>query len=191
MDRTLADAELDPDRDAGSRAVPELVFLGLGSNLGHRVQALGRAASRLALCPAVSVLRVSGVYETDPWGVTDQPPFLNLVIAARVSLAPIALLQWLKALERNLGREPEGERWGPRAIDLDILAWGTRKHNSPTLTLPHPRNRERQFVLVPWAEIAPWAEAAPGVRVRDVARPGHPAVRRLGPLGALLRARPG
>ena len=99
-------------------------------------------------------MRVSSLYETAPVGITDQPDFLNLAAAARTSLAPQALLDALLHIENQMGRT-RTERWGPRVIDLDLLLYGGEQVALPGLTVPHPRLRERAFVVVPLAEIAP------------------------------------
>jgi 2-amino-4-hydroxy-6-hydroxymethyldihydropteridine diphosphokinase len=129
-----------------------LVYLSLGSNLGDRLQNLRGAQA--ALSPQVQVLRASQVYETLPWGFSDQPPFLNLVLEARTTLAPLALLAHVKSIEARLGRIPTF-RYGPRLIDIDILFYGDQVIELPNLRVPHPRLAERAFVLVPLAELAP------------------------------------
>ncbi len=127
------------------------VYLGLGSNLGSRFANLRAAV--VALLPAVRVLVESSIYETPPWGMTDQPAFLNMVLRGETSLSPEELLQTLKQLESRLGRVPS-IRYGPRLIDIDILFYDDLVLVSPELTIPHPRLHERAFVLVPLAEIA-------------------------------------
>lgn len=128
-----------------------IVYLGLGSNLGPRCANLRAAVT--ALSPAVRVLVESSIYETPPWGVTDQPVFLNMVLRGETSLPPEELLQMLKQLESRLGRA-SSVRYGPRLIDVDILFYDDLVLTSPELTIPHPRLHERAFVLVPLAEIA-------------------------------------
>jgi 2-amino-4-hydroxy-6-hydroxymethyldihydropteridine diphosphokinase len=128
------------------------VYLGLGSNLGDRAANLRAALA--ALAPDVLVTAISAVYETVPMHVEDQPDFLNLVCAARTALAPHELLRRLKGIERALGRVP-GPRYGPRAIDLDLLLYDDLVLDTAELTVPHPRMLDRAFVLVPLAEIAP------------------------------------
>jgi 2-amino-4-hydroxy-6-hydroxymethyldihydropteridine diphosphokinase len=128
------------------------VYLALGANLGERTSNLRRAVE--ALPPAVSVLARSPVYETPPWGLADQPDFLNMVIKGETRLAPLELLKFLKRLERALGRVPS-IRYGPRLIDVDILFYDELVLDTPELTLPHPRLHERAFVLVPLADLAP------------------------------------
>ena len=132
----------------------ERVYLALGSNLGDRLANLSRALQ--ALSPYAAVQRVSPVVETDPWGVLDQPDFLNQVAEAETDLPPLELLAGLKEIERTLGRQP-GVRYGPRLIDLDILLYGNVYAELPGLSLPHPRMAERAFVLVPLAALAPHA----------------------------------
>jgi 2-amino-4-hydroxy-6-hydroxymethyldihydropteridine diphosphokinase len=136
-----------------------LTYLSLGSNLGDRRRNLSLAATRLALMEGVELVRLSSVYETAPWGDEDQPAFLNMVVAARVELEPGELLRRVKALEAALGRE-ETRRWGPRVVDVDILLYGDERVDTAGLTIPHAHMRERQFVLVPLAEVAPELEEA-------------------------------
>lgn len=135
-----------------SELKPVVIYLGLGSNLGDRLDNL--RAARAALPPRVSVLRASQVYETLPWGYADQPPFLNQVLEAHTLLAPRRLLAHLKSIENRLGRTPTF-RYGPRLIDIDILFYGSQIIEMDGLIIPHPRLAERAFVLVPLAELAP------------------------------------
>jgi 2-amino-4-hydroxy-6-hydroxymethyldihydropteridine diphosphokinase len=128
-----------------------LVYLGLGSNLGNRLKNLLRAIELLK--PEVLPGKVSSIYETAPWGYKEQPEFLNCVVKAKTNLEPLALLEKLKSIESDLGREPSF-RYGPRVIDLDILLYDDQVFSSPLLTIPHPRILERAFVLLPLAEIA-------------------------------------
>lgn len=129
-----------------------VVYLGLGSNLGSRCANL--RAGVVALSSAVTVLAESSIYETPPWGVTDQPAFLNMALRGETGLSPHDLLHTLKQIERQLGRVPS-VRYGPRLIDIDILFYDDLVLTSPELTIPHPTLHERAFVLVPLAEIAP------------------------------------
>jgi 2-amino-4-hydroxy-6-hydroxymethyldihydropteridine pyrophosphokinase len=129
-----------------------VVYLALGTNLGDRPANLKAAVA--ALSPHVVVYQVSQVYETPPWGITDQPAFLNMVLKGGTSLDPRELLERLKRLETKLGRVA-GLRWGPRQIDLDILFFDDIVLDSPGLTIPHPHLHERAFVLVPLADLAP------------------------------------
>lgn len=137
----------DPPRD-------ERVFLGLGSNLRDRDAALRGALERIGGLPGTEIVRVSSFIETEPWGVEEQPPFLNAVAEIRTALPPRELLAALKEIERELGRVP-GPRWGPRQIDVDLLLYGARTVQEPDLVVPHPRLLEREFVCGPLGEIAP------------------------------------
>ena len=127
------------------------VFLGLGTNLGDRDDNLRGAVA--ALAPFARVEALSGVWETAPLYVVDQPAFLNMAACVQTDLAPLDLLAQLKSLEDALGRV-KSIRFGPRLIDLDILFHGQTVMESETLTLPHPRLSERRFALAPLAEIA-------------------------------------
>jgi 2-amino-4-hydroxy-6-hydroxymethyldihydropteridine diphosphokinase len=132
--------------------INHIVYLALGANLGDRPANL--CAAIAALPPSVVVRQSSPVYETPPWGLTDQPAFLNMVVKAETRLEPAALLAYLKRIEQELGRAPT-VRWGPRLIDMDILFYGDLILNTPGLAIPHPRLHERAFVLVPLSDIAP------------------------------------
>jgi 2-amino-4-hydroxy-6-hydroxymethyldihydropteridine diphosphokinase len=121
------------------------VYLGLGSNLGARSRNLSAARRRLRE-KGVAILRQSRVIETEPWGVADQPRFLNQVVEAEWSGTPKQLLRVAKVVERDGGRVVTG-RWGPRVIDVDILLFGDVRVDSPSLVVPHPRMREREFVM--------------------------------------------
>jgi 2-amino-4-hydroxy-6-hydroxymethyldihydropteridine diphosphokinase len=124
--------------------------IGVGANLGDAAANVRQAIALLARCGTVE--RVSSLYRTKAWGVTDQPDFVNAAVALRTDLEPRALLRELKALESELGREPT-YRWGPRAVDLDILAYDDLVLDEPELQIPHPRLHERGFALIPLAEI--------------------------------------
>jgi 2-amino-4-hydroxy-6-hydroxymethyldihydropteridine diphosphokinase len=130
-----------------------LVYVGLGSNLGDREQTIRGALERLESDPEIAVVAVSSLRETDPVGYTDQPKFLNGAAALRTDLAPRALLERMLEVERRLGRERSGPRYGPRTIDLDLLLYGDEEINEPGLRIPHPRLAEREFVLEPLAEL--------------------------------------
>jgi 2-amino-4-hydroxy-6-hydroxymethyldihydropteridine diphosphokinase len=142
-------------------------FIALGGNVGDVRAAFDSAIAMLCDGPDVRLKARSSDYRTPPWGVADQPPFTNAVIAVSTTLAPHTLLARAQACERVLGRDRDREqRWGPRAIDLDILAFDDVDLNDAALTLPHPHLFERAFVLVPLAEIAPDRVIA-GTRVSD------------------------
>jgi 2-amino-4-hydroxy-6-hydroxymethyldihydropteridine diphosphokinase len=129
----------------------QTIFLGLGSNLGDRAGNLQAAVK--ALGPEVSILAESEVYETPPWGVEDQPGFLNMALKAETELTPLALRDHVKQIETELGRTPT-YRWGPRVIDIDILLYGDAIVDVPNLVIPHPQLHKRAFVLLPLASIA-------------------------------------
>ena len=142
-------------------------FLALGGNLGDVRATFERAIAMLCGDAAVTLEARSSDYRTPPWGVTDQPAFLNAVIAVTTTLSPHDLLTRALDCERALGRDRTGERrCGPRPIDIDILAYDDIELHDPDLALPHPHLFERAFVLVPLAEIAPDRLIA-GIRVRD------------------------
>ncbi len=130
------------------------VALALGGNVGDKAGTLRRALRALGGEPGIELTAVSRLYRTAPWGKTDQDWFVNACALARTDLAPETLLDRVKALEAELGRKP-GERWGPRVIDIDIIAYDDVVLTSGRLTLPHPELFNRAFVLVPLAEIAP------------------------------------
>jgi 2-amino-4-hydroxy-6-hydroxymethyldihydropteridine diphosphokinase len=144
-------------------------LIGLGGNVGDVRATLDRAVAAFCDGEAVRLLARSADYETPPWGVTDQPPFVNLCLRVATALAPKALLQRALAVEAGLGRDrATGRRWGPRPVDIDILAYDDLVLDGPDLSLPHPRMKDRAFVLVPLAEIAPdWR--VDGERIADLA----------------------
>ncbi|HEY3265461.1 MAG TPA: 2-amino-4-hydroxy-6-hydroxymethyldihydropteridine diphosphokinase [Armatimonadota bacterium] len=129
-----------------------LVYLGLGSNLGDRASHLEEAVR--ALGELGRVVRRSNIMETEPWGLLDQPRFLNMVVALETALPPLKLLEGTQEIERRVGRTPT-VRWGPRVIDIDILTYGDEVIRVTGLTVPHPRIGERDFVLIPLRQIAP------------------------------------
>jgi 2-amino-4-hydroxy-6-hydroxymethyldihydropteridine diphosphokinase len=142
-------------------------FVALGGNVGDVRSTFERAIGLLCDGTEVRLEARSSDYRTPPWGMTDQPPFLNAVIAATTTLTPRGLLARAHACERTLGRDRATERrWGPRPIDLDLLTYDDLVVHDSHLTLPHPHLFERAFVLVPLAEIAPDRVIA-GVRVRE------------------------
>jgi len=128
------------------------IMIALGTNLGNRKENLETALS--ALEKFVHIKQQSNIYESKPWGYTEQPNFLNMVIRGNSSLSPLTLLTELKNLEATLGRKPNF-RYGPRLIDLDIIFYGQEVVESKQLTIPHPHYLKRDFVLLPLCEIAP------------------------------------
>ena len=143
-------------------------YIGLGSNLGDRLENLRAALDGIGSLDRTEVVSVSNVVESVPWGVTDQPPFANAVARVATPIPAGRLLGLLQDLEAGLGRVP-GERYGPRPIDLDILLVGDEEWRTDALTVPHPRLAEREFAVVPLLEIAPsaeWPDGSPVTRER-------------------------
>jgi 2-amino-4-hydroxy-6-hydroxymethyldihydropteridine diphosphokinase len=144
-------------------------LLGLGGNLGDVRKTLERAVRLLCEQKDIRLLARSSDDRTPPWGVEDQPAFINLCLIVATDLPPHDLLHRAQAIETRLGRDRLHERrWGPRTVDIDLLAYDDVTLNDPELTLPHARLFERAFVLAPLAEIAPERVIA-GRRIRDVA----------------------
>lgn len=142
-------------------------FIALGGNLGDVRHTFNEAIAALCDGEQANLVARSSDYRTPPWGRTDQPDFINAVIAVRTVLAPEELLRRAQDVEFRLGRNRvPGEHWGPRTLDLDILTYDDLTLNEPELILPHPRLFERAFVLIPLLEIAPDAVVA-GRSVRD------------------------
>ncbi len=140
-----------------------VAYLGLGTNLGRRERNLSAARRRLRQ-RGVRILRQSRVIETEPWGVTDQPRFLNQVIEVEWPGSPRGLLAAAKGVELEGGRKPT-RRWGPRVIDVDILLFGHERVSEPDLVIPHPRIAERPFVLEGLEELGAGDVTAPGARL--------------------------
>lgn len=130
-----------------------IVHIGIGSNLGNRQENCREAVRQLGL-RGVKVVKESAMIETEPWGVADQPRFINMAVEAETGLAPENLLTALKEIEAAMGRT-DAVRWGPRIIDLDILFYDDLAVDTAELKIPHPYLHERDFVLIPLAEIAP------------------------------------
>jgi dihydropteroate synthase len=152
----------EPKDDGKARVV-----FALGGNVGDKAKSLRRALRAIAREPGIELTAVSRFYRTPPWGKTDQDWFLNACALGRTNLKPEALLERVKGLEVELGREPT-ERWGPRVIDIDLIAYGDIALKTERLILPHPELFNRAFVLVPLAEIAPDVVIG-GVRVGEAA----------------------
>jgi 2-amino-4-hydroxy-6-hydroxymethyldihydropteridine diphosphokinase len=153
---------------------PVTAYIGLGSNLEHPERQLREARAAIAKLDGVTELAMSSLYRSAPMGPSDQPDYVNAVMAVSTSLEPLELLDVLQAIEQAQGRVRSGERWGPRTLDLDLLLYGEQIIDLPRLNVPHPGLVQREFVLYPLAEIAP-----PELNV-----PGH------GALGDLLRQCP-
>lgn len=142
------------------------LLLALGSNLEQRQQNLEQALAQLS--QVVQITAVSPLYETEPWGFSHQPAFLNACLAGTTQLSPTDLLAFVKNVESQIGRLP-GLKWGPRLIDIDILAMGSLVWQSDELTIPHPLMAERAFVLAPLADIAAdFVHPVLGQRIADL-----------------------
>lgn len=128
--------------------------LGLGSNLGDRSAYLTQAVSALDTMAEVRVTDISALYETAPWGSVAQPDFLNQCVLLETGRTPQDMLERCLCIETNLGRV-RTDRWGPRTLDMDLIAWEGPDITTETLTLPHPRAHIRAFVLIPLLQIAP------------------------------------
>jgi 2-amino-4-hydroxy-6-hydroxymethyldihydropteridine diphosphokinase len=149
--RLAAWKDVTQEQPAGT--LRRMVYLGLGSNLGDRRAMLQRAVDELRRLPSTELLRCSGVYETEPWGMAGQGAFLNCAVELRSGLDPRTLLESLLGIERILGRERR-ERNGPRIIDIDILLYGAEVIEEDGLCIPHPAMTGRNFVLQPLRELA-------------------------------------
>ncbi len=144
-----------------------IILLALGSNLGDRSENLDRA--RALLAQTIVIHSISPIYETEPWGVVDQPDFLNQALLAETTISPEALLALVKRIEAAMGRDFSERRYGPRPIDIDILGYDDLTLRSPRLTIPHQRLHERAFVLIPLNDIAPhWVHPGLGLTVTDM-----------------------
>jgi 2-amino-4-hydroxy-6-hydroxymethyldihydropteridine diphosphokinase len=157
-------------------------LIALGGNVGDARATLDRAVAALCDGKSVRLLARSADYRTPPWGVEDQPPFINACLAVSTALTPRELLARAQEVERAFGRDRASERrWGPRTLDIDLLAYDDVRLDEPDLVLPHPQLFERAFVLVPLAEIAPDRRIA-GVGVADaLARVDATGIERLPP----------
>lgn len=142
-------------------------MIALGGNVGDVPDTFDKVVAKLCDAHSVWIKKRSSNYRTPPWGVQDQPPFVNAAIEVATTLSPENLLGRIKNVEKEFGRDRARERrWGPRTIDLDLLAYGDVARDTGDLTLPHPRLFQRAFVLVPLAEIAP-DRMIGGIRVSD------------------------
>lgn len=135
-------------------AVPQTVYVGLGSNLENPRQQLESALRELAQLPDTRLVKHSSLYASDPLGPPDQPPYINAVACLETTIEPLPMLDALQALEQQ-HRRVRRQHWGPRTLDLDILLYGERRIDLPRLQVPHPHIAQRSFVLVPLQEIAP------------------------------------
>jgi 2-amino-4-hydroxy-6-hydroxymethyldihydropteridine diphosphokinase len=161
-------------------------LIGLGGNLGD-VAATFREALRLLEAGGCRIVATSSIWQTPPWGMTDQPAFLNACIRVETALSPRALLDLCLATETALGRV-RTTKWGPRTLDLDVLDVDGRPIEEPGLTLPHPWIAERAFVLIPLAEIAPDRVIAGRPVAAMAAAIDAGGLERIGPLGPVRDA---
>jgi 2-amino-4-hydroxy-6-hydroxymethyldihydropteridine diphosphokinase len=168
--------------DNAKSATEHQAFIALGGNVGDARATLDRAVAMFCDGAAVRLLARSSDYRTPPWGVEDQPAFVNLCLMVATGLSPRDLLARAHEVERAFGRDRANERrWGPRPVDIDLLAYDDVTLDDRDLILPHPRLLERAFVLVPLAEIAAERRIA-GVRVADaLARLDTAGIERLTP----------
>lgn len=158
------------ETDAG--AGPTFAILGLGSNVGEKQRNILRAVEGIRTLKSTQVVAVSRMFQTPPWGKTDQDWFVNACASVRTRLSPHDLLDACLGIERAMGRERR-EKWGPRVIDIDVLVYGDVEINDERLVVPHPLLTQRAFVLAPMADVAgdlvvngktvaQWLAAAPG-----------------------------
>lgn len=130
------------------------VYLGLGTNVGQREKNLREAVSIIEKTATIDMIKVSSIYETEPWGYEEQNDFLNLCLEIKTDLTPQQLLEKCQEVEDKMGRQRE-EKWGPRIIDVDILIYDNLEVDTSNLVIPHPRIQDRTFVLIPLQELNP------------------------------------
>ncbi len=148
--------------------MPETIFIGLGSNLGEPAENLLRAFDSVSRLDGVERPLLSPLYKTPPYGIVDQPEFVNAAARFETTLPPRAVLNSLLTIEEQMGRIRK-EKWGPRLIDLDLLFYGDRVIEEEKLTIPHPEIHKRDFVLVPLADIAPnWQHPVLGKKIHEL-----------------------
>lgn len=158
------------------------VYVGIGSNLGDREFLIRKAVESLRQLPQTNVSGVSSLYDTEPVGETEQPPFLNAVAWIETELLPRELLWQMLLIEKRMGRV-RSKRWGPRSIDLDLLFYDDELIEEPDLQVPHPEAHRRAFVLYPLLELDPnFRHPVTGETVRRMIQklPPNPPVRKLG-----------
>ena len=144
-------------------------YIGIGSNLETPAEQVRRAVFALREMPGCILTHESGLYGSSPMGPQDQPDFVNAVVSLLTQSDAFELLGSLQKIEEKQGRERNEEQWGPRTLDLDLLAYGCQIIESEKLTLPHPRIAERNFVLLPWNEITPFYQVPGHSSVADLA----------------------
>jgi len=131
------------------------VYIGVGSNLESPENQVRQAIAALEKLPGSILVSASGLYRSSPMGPVEQPDFVNAVVALLTQTEARELLRQMHEIERQQGRQPDGERWGPRTLDLDLLAYAGQVIEAEGLAVPHPGIADRNFVLLPWREIAP------------------------------------
>ncbi len=144
-------------------------YIGIGSNLESPAEQVRQAIGALRQLPDSLLVHESGLYRSAPMGPQDQPDFINAVVSLLTQLDAAKLLSGLHDIEEKHGRERNAEQWGPRTLDLDLLAFGNQISDSEKLKLPHPRIAERNFVLLPWNEITPQYRVPGLASVADLA----------------------
>jgi len=144
-------------------------YIGIGSNLELPAEQVKRAVLALQELPGCILTHESGLYASSPMGPQDQPDFVNAVVSLLTEADAFELLRSLQEIEEKQGRERNEEQWGPRTLDLDLLAYGNQIIESEKLTLPHPRIAGRNFVLLPWSEITPFYQVPGLTSVADLA----------------------
>jgi 2-amino-4-hydroxy-6-hydroxymethyldihydropteridine diphosphokinase len=145
-------------------------YIGIGANIGDACANVARAIVLIRESAPIDVIAVSPLYRSKPWGVIDQPDFVNAVVKIRTRLSAEALLNQLLQLEKQAGRVRALERYGPRTLDLDILIFGDQVIASPSLTIPHPRMLHRAFVLKPLHDIEPNLVLTGGEKLADLVK---------------------
>lgn len=164
-----------------------IAVLGLGGNIGDTRALMSAALARLASHPGIEVETISALYETPPWGKTDQPAFLNAALRIETTLTARALLAAVLGVEHELGRR-RNDRWGPRTIDIDILLFGRREIDEPGLHVPHPHLAERAFALAPLVDVMPEAEFGGAPAADWLARADRSGMKRIAEPGWEMQA---
>lgn len=144
------------------------VYVALGSNLGDPLHQANQALIALSQLPMTHKIAHSCFYRSKPMGPSNQPDYLNAVVMLETDLSPHALLTHTQKIEQQQGRERQGERWGPRTLDLDILLYGNMVVDTSTLTIPHYGMKQREFILQPLFELAPDLILPDGCRLLDL-----------------------
>jgi 2-amino-4-hydroxy-6-hydroxymethyldihydropteridine diphosphokinase len=145
-----------------------VVYLALGSNLADPTQQVASALAALKAIPKTELLQCSRFYRTKPLGPQDQPDYLNAVVKLKTELEPEQLLDETQSIELNQGRVREGQRWGPRTLDIDILFYDDMTISTPRLTVPHYDVKNREFMLYPLADIAPYFVFPDGTQLNEL-----------------------